>query len=84
MLRDTHMMGPGSLWEVWKSLKDYLSRPLLLWIKYLWFRSTGTEEMAVINKRPVKLKSLLCWDNGCWSAGAESLAAVKNRPASLR
>lgn len=28
--------------------------------------------------------SVLCWNNGCWSAGAEKSAVVNKRPASLR
>jgi hypothetical protein len=41
--------------------------------------SAGAEELVVTNKRPktTKVKPLLCWDNGCWSTGAEESAVVR-------
>jgi hypothetical protein len=37
----------------------------------------GAEESAVASKRLKPLKSLLCWHNAHWSAGAEELVVIK-------
>lgn len=31
-----------------------------------------------------KVKPLLCWDNGCWSAETEDLVGIKKKAVSLR
>nr|AAQ96229.1 LRRGT00016 [Rattus norvegicus] len=80
LLRAVQMM-EAWLMEIQRRAKTQLG--LLRVESGIW--SAGNEELAATNKRtePLRLKPLLCWDNGSGERAGES-AVIKNKPASLR
>lgn len=82
MLKEMQVM---EAWLMMLQRKEKTTRDvcMIFWIRNLWSR-----QMEPMNQpwlaSTIKVEPLFWWDNQCWFSGAETLAVITKRPASLR